>query len=437
MSLRERLYSLLPPSPSILLFTSGHHHLSPSEIDALHALVEKDDQAVVAEYETAMAQRIGEGAGVSFAAARMGFYVLLKLLNIGPGDEVLLPGFTCGVMPNAILRRGAKPIYVDIEKSTLGPNPASIKEHITPRTKLIVAQHSFGIPCSVEEIAGICQKRGIFLLEDSALAFGSKLKGRVVGNFGDAALFSTDHSKPLNTLVGGFLYTRNKALYKKISEEAKHLPSLRVDHRKRLFSQFLIERRYFSTPSPASPAYYISHALGVKVRNVWSRLRKRCSPSVFFDDDTVLEPEYARYPYPARFPAFLAALGLSELKRWDEASSKRKRLLAALLKQATELGMSNFLPAAYTDSEREIIPLRFILLKKNALAIREAMSKNLFTYNTWFTETVVNVPGGPQEVGYLSGSCPVAEEVCHEIVNIPCVLSEEFDERVIALLQNV
>ena len=133
----------------------------------------------------------------------MGFFVLMKVLGIGSGDEVVLCGSTCSVMPNAILKVGAKPVYSDVDKNTFGSCPRSIEACITPNTKLVVAQHSFGIPCDIDVIEKFCKDNGIFLVEDCALALGSKLREKNVGTFGDAAIFSTDHSKPINTIIGG------------------------------------------------------------------------------------------------------------------------------------------------------------------------------------------------------------------------------------------
>ena len=146
----------------------------------------------------------------------MGFYVLMKSLGVSSGDEILFTAATCSTMINAALRIGATPIYADIDPNTFGSDPNDIEKKITHKTKIIVAQHSFGIPCDITAIKKISVSNNIFLFEDCALTLGSRVNGITVGNFGDAALFSTDHSKPINTMIGGLIYTCDHVLYQKL-----------------------------------------------------------------------------------------------------------------------------------------------------------------------------------------------------------------------------
>ena len=191
-------------------FVTGHSYLTAGQISKIRKTLSSNNSLdVVSSYEHQMTSLIGSGFGISFAAGRMAFYSLLKALNIGIGDEVILPGFTCSVMPNAVWRSGAIPVFADIDKDTFGSDPVEIEKRISSRTKLIVAQHSFGIPCDIPAIVEVGKKHGIFVVEDCAIALDSAINGIKVGNWGDAAIFSTDHSKPLNTLIGGFLYTKD------------------------------------------------------------------------------------------------------------------------------------------------------------------------------------------------------------------------------------
>ncbi|MFN6946977.1 MAG: DegT/DnrJ/EryC1/StrS family aminotransferase, partial [Cytophagaceae bacterium] len=117
-------------------------------------------------------------------------------MRISQGDEVILPGFTCIVVPNAIIYLGAKPVYVDINSETFNIDPQLIEENITEKTKAIIAQHTFGIPADMDKILHIANKHNLFVIEDSCHALGSKYKGKYVGSFGDAAFFSSQWSKP-------------------------------------------------------------------------------------------------------------------------------------------------------------------------------------------------------------------------------------------------
>ena len=105
---------------------------------------------------------IGNGGAVSFGSARMAFYTLMKILNISSNDEVILLGSTCSVMVNAILKVGAKPIFSDIDKYTFGSSANEIRKVMSSRSKIIVAQHTFGIPCDIEEIKKLAREKTCF-----------------------------------------------------------------------------------------------------------------------------------------------------------------------------------------------------------------------------------------------------------------------------------
>ena len=236
-----KILSKIYNSPSFG-FIKSHQHLDRTELSAIESLVGKTDDGVVAEFESSYARLIGNGNCIAFGAARMGFFSIMKALSIGKGDEVILTGFTCSVMANAVIRVGATPIYSDVDENTLGSSSREVEKCITARTKLIVAQHSFGIPCDIKPIVKYAKDNQIFLLEDSALALGSAIGDDKVGNFGDAAIFSTDHTKPLNALIGGLVYSNNDDLLSKVVEIRDDSSEISVKKQKALWRIFRIER---------------------------------------------------------------------------------------------------------------------------------------------------------------------------------------------------
>ena len=200
---------------------------------------------------------------ISYGAGRMGFFEIMKLNKIGENDQIILLGQTCSVMVNAIKRIGATPIYSDIDPETLGSDVNSIRSKITNKTKMIIAQHSFGIPCNIEPIVKLAKEKNIFLLEDCALTLGSKVNDKIVGNFGDAALFSTDHTKPINALIGGLIYTKNLKLYKSLKKSQIKIPSLGNKKQKALWRQFLFECN-FRNPSNNGKVELLNLILKIK-----------------------------------------------------------------------------------------------------------------------------------------------------------------------------
>jgi len=414
-------------------FVQGHSYLSKIQVKNIkYILNEGDSEEITKQYEKKFASIIGNGYGVSFASGRMGFYTLMQVLNIGKGDEVIMQGSTCSVMPNAVLRTGAKPVFADIDPDTFGSSPNAIKKNITSRTKMIVAQHSFGIPCKIDKIVEIGKKHNIFILEDSAITLDSSLDGIKVGNWGDAALFSTDHSKPLNSLIGGFIYTKNKEIYKKLVKYNEQLPQLDKDHQKRLFKQFLYERKYYS------PRKY---ALGIglmSIKNKFYKLHSKKSEYTFLTADYTksTKNKNVTYPYPAKLPAFLAQLGIYEIDRWDSEKAERKKLLRDYITLSEKLGFKEYLPAAYFNPRLKIVPLRFVFTYPDVIDIRRKMSRFIDINWFWFQKPIICCDD-PEEFDYKWGSCNISETIGEKIINWPCVLTHKYDQRLLEKFQDV
>jgi len=294
---------------------------------------------------------------------------------------------------------------------------------------MIVAQHSFGIPCKIDEIVEIGKKNKIFVLEDCAITFDSTLDGIKVGNWGDAAIFSCDHSKPINSLIGGFIYTTNIELHNKIKLYKKNIQDLTKDHQKRLFNRFLFERKYYN------PSKY---GLG--------RMFEFISNKISFNKNlyTFLEADYTKnsfnetmsYPYPAKLPAFLAQLGLYELKRWKEEKKRRKNIFNNYLNLANKLGLKKYLPFAYFDPRLNIIPLRFVFSHPNSDVIKVKMFNFINVNSFWFTKPII-CSNDMKDLGYKIGSCPISEKVGKEIINWPCVIDYSYSNRLLGKLQKV
>ncbi len=156
---------------------------------------------------------------------RVGLYALLKAMEIGKGDEVIIPAFTCVVVPNAIIYLGAKPVYVDVDKETFNTTLDKIREKTTDKTKCILIQNTFGLATEVEEIIAFAKSKNIPTIEDCTHGFGGTYNGQPNGTFADASFFSTQWNKPFSTGVGGFVYLKNTAYLAKLNEINKDLVS--------------------------------------------------------------------------------------------------------------------------------------------------------------------------------------------------------------------
>jgi dTDP-4-amino-4,6-dideoxygalactose transaminase len=170
-----------------------------------------------------------KGSIFTFNKGRIALYAILKALGIGPGDEVILPAYTCVVVPNAIIYLGATPIYIDIDLSTYSTNPMAIEKAFTSRTKAVLCQNTYGLSAGVDEIVSLCRSRNIFTIEDCAHGFGGEFKGRKNGTWCDAAFFSSQWNKPFSTGLGGYALINDVRLKEKVSKLVSSLssPSLR------------------------------------------------------------------------------------------------------------------------------------------------------------------------------------------------------------------
>lgn len=395
-------------------FVQGHMHLDRKDLKKIRLLVGVEDSTVIEEFENKFSALIGEGNAVSFATGRMVFFSLMRALSIKAGDEVVLQGATCSVMVNAVLRIGATPVYADIDRNTFGSSAEKISKVLTPHTRLIVAQHSFGLPCEISPIVNLAKQNNIFLLEDCALTVGSSINGIICGNLGDAALFSTDHSKPINTISGGLLYTRDSSLHEILKKTQAQSGSFSIKKQRALWYQLILERRY------CNPKRYGQMRV---IQFLYSKFL-RLSKNSFANEDYGSTPSIS-YPYPSRMPVFLAAVGIIEISRWQVMSHERKKTLKRLVK-IIEKKCDVLLPKAYRDPSREIIPLRLAWSSKEGSIIRKNLSHVLETEGTWFMEPVIASKEPLENFGYTIGCCPVSEELGSNMVNIPCNISQEW-----------
>ena len=149
---------------------------------------------------------------------RVGFYAILKAFGVKENDEVIIPSFTCVVVPNAIIYLGAKPVYVDIDKQTYNTTLQHIKNAITQKTKCIVIQNTFGLSSQVEEIIAFAKEKNILTIEDCTHGFGGEYNGQPNGNYADASFFSTQWNKPFSTGIGGFVYIKNQLYLEELNK---------------------------------------------------------------------------------------------------------------------------------------------------------------------------------------------------------------------------
>jgi perosamine synthetase len=412
-------------------FVVGHTYLTDSDFNSFERLVDLEDSGIVEEYEEKFSKLVGEGHCVSFASGRMGFYTILKYLEIMPGDEVILLGSTCSVMADAVLRSGATPVYSDIDVDTFGSDPGDILKKINSKTRLIVAQHSFGIPCDIESISAIAKSRRIILVEDCALAIGSKVKGKPVGSFGDFSIFSTDHTKPINTIIGGMVFSENFNTIASLRKLRDAFPELSDEHKLQLLRQIRLEKFFFR---PKLASLFPLFAYVNRIQNLVSR---NSLPSPFLGESESGQA-FFEYPYPSKMPSFLSKLGIWEIENWENT---RERSVLALKKFIQDMELNakeSVLPRAYFNPDLEIVPLRVVWSQSSRDNARQVISKRIDVEGIWFLSPIIATSLPLERFGYTWGSCPISESIGPRMINIPCdfILSKYYKNGIRKILSN-
>lgn len=168
------------------------------------------------EFEHAVAQYIGVPNAVGVSSGTAGLHLCIRALNIGEGDEVIVPSFTFIAAANAIRFERAIPVFVDVDPLSLNLDPTRLEAAITPRTRAILAVHNFGIPADMEAILDIAARHRLLVIEDACEAIGAESRGKRVGTFGKAAVFAFYPNKQITTGEGGMVVTRDEALARRI-----------------------------------------------------------------------------------------------------------------------------------------------------------------------------------------------------------------------------
>lgn len=161
------------------------------------------------EFESRLASCAGVCHAIAVNSGTSALHLCLRAIGVQEGDEVIVPSFAFVAVANAAIYENAVPVFVDIEPETLNLDPDKIEAAITPRTKAIIAVHTFGRPARMDKILAIAKRHHLFVIEDACEAVGAEYNGQKVGSFGDAATFGFYPNKQITTGEGGAIVTRN------------------------------------------------------------------------------------------------------------------------------------------------------------------------------------------------------------------------------------
>ncbi len=182
---------------------------------------QRGEQWKVRQFEEQLASYVGVPHALAVSSGTAALKVAMAGLGIGPGDEVIVPGFTFVATWEAVLEAGAEPVFAEIDDS-LCLDPQLIESKITPRTRAVCVVHMCGGQADIEAVAAVARKHNLLLIEDTCQAMGARIGGRHLGTWGDVATLSFDAVKTVTTGEGGAVLCRDATLNQTLIEYHDH-----------------------------------------------------------------------------------------------------------------------------------------------------------------------------------------------------------------------
>jgi dTDP-4-amino-4,6-dideoxygalactose transaminase len=333
---------------------------------------------------------------------RVALYAILKAMNIKEGDEVIVPAFTCVVVPNAILYLKAKPVYVDINALDYNIDVNLLEESITKRTKVIICQNTFGLSSNIEKILKIAKKYDLLTIEDCTHGFGGFYNGKPNGSYCDAAFYSTQWNKPFSTGIGGFSVINNMQLIEKVREleEDKIKPNLKERF---YLSLLLILNRYlinrFTYWNLLKVYRFLSSKNLVIGSNRGEELSEVRMPINFFRDIS-----------PVQIKA-----GIKELSQINAVNKLRRKNA----EEYTRFLKSKYKTYVKEDFFENHLFLKYpILVKDRDLFLRLAETDRI-SLGDWFLSPLHPVKEGLERWELKREMFPVSNRISNKILNLP------------------
>lgn len=334
-----------------------------------------------------------------FWKGRVALYALMKAYGIKKDDEVILPAFTCVVVPNAIIYCQAKPVYVDINPQTLNCDAEEIRKKITEKTKFIISQNTFGLSSDLDAIMVIAKEKNIIVIEDCTHGLGGFYKGRKNGTIADASFFSTQWNKPFSTGIGGMAYVHDKDVAEKMKsiEKTSKAPSFleRVQ-----LSVLLSVRSIMKAPAVYWPMIKLYRFLSKNNLVVGSSQGNEL-------DNPILPDDFLKQMSNVQFKK-----GISELMKLNQYVSHRVKVAAQYDEALRKLGIK-------INSNSDNAYLKYPLLVKDRKLFFELAAKKNIELGDWFISPIHPITEQFHLWQYDYGKFPIAEYVSAQIVNLP------------------
>jgi len=333
-------------------------------------------------FEQALAALVGARRGVAVSSGTAALHAAMYALDIGPGDEIVVPPMTFAASANAAVYLGASPVFADVEPDTLLLDPREAEKKITPRTKAIVAVDYAGQPCDYAALRDIAARRHVALLSDACHALGASYHGRPVGALADLTAFSFHPVKHITTGEGGMVLTDDDRLAERMRMFRNH--GITTDHRQRA------------------------------ERGAW-----------FY--------EMADLGFNYRISDFQCALGISQLRKLSLWVERRREIAARY--DAAFAGHGSIRPLAVRPGVFHAYHLYVVRLATQRDKVFRALRERGIGANVHYIPVHLH-PFYRRRFGAAPGLCPVAEAAYEQILSLPVFprMSDADADRVIAEL---
>ena len=349
------------------------------------------------EYQRLFAQTITGSNSISalaFWRGRVALWTILRACGLREENEVILPAYTCDMVPIAVKFAGGKCVYVDVEPGRFNPSLEQIADSITNKTKAIICQHTYGIHQPAHKLAALISNRPITLIEDCCQLISSDSSRGTVTIAGDAAFFSTQWSKPFSTGLGGMAVFPNNQLY---AASRDILAAFSKDGNRRrarsLALQLLLYRLTVRPKTKAMIAFLYRWAQRVGM------VKGTTTPEEF---NYKIPSDYLRGAVNVQ-----AVIGKKQLQQWDKNVEHRRMLTEFYLKHLPELGVDiTSMKAGKEKPALWTVPL----FMENAGQVLSRAGRLGLPVAGWFGPPPVHiVPHSAGRFDYKIGQCPRSE----------------------------
>lgn len=321
------------------------------------------------EFEEDFSRFIGVKRTIGVSSARFGLLILLKSLGLNKGDEIILSAYNFYAIPAVLKSLGIKPVFVDVDEDSYNINVEAIEERITNKTKALIVTHLFGLPCNMDAILNICSTFKLILIEDCADSCGASYKGKKVGSFGEAALFSFSMGKNIYCLGGGAVTFNNQSLHteaKKRLDVYSKAPGAIIFKGllKYFIYSFLFGKKTF--PFFTYPALRISNLCNFSPTDFFFKARSKYIFALTDKQKFLI----------GRIQARLASRQLDKLEEINFQLVKNAELLNFFLKSEKNI----IVPQPPNDDYRHIYVNYRIQVEKREEFIQRLLKKGIFTF---------------------------------------------------------